>query len=104
MDANLARRGQLNRDYYYFFPGTRMRLRTWSREMGSAFPSRVNCSFAILRLNLVLLNSEHFIVTIDQKLLYSSTVLSLAEMSTYITKTVIRFIFANELEPFVFVL
>ena len=39
-------RGQLNRD--------RACLRIWSRETGSAVPSRVSLLISILRLNLVL--------------------------------------------------
>ena len=52
--ANPAR-GQLNRENKYFiFPCTRSRLRIWSRETGSAVPSRVSLLISILRLNLVL--------------------------------------------------
>ena len=36
------------------FPCPRSRLRIWSREMGSAVPSRVSLLISILRLNLVL--------------------------------------------------
>ena len=36
-----------------FFP--RSRLRFWSREMGSAVPSRVSLLIFILRLNIVLI-------------------------------------------------
>ena len=43
-------RGQLNRKNEHF----PVRLRIWSRETGSAVPSRVNLLIAILRLNLVL--------------------------------------------------
>ena len=50
--ANPAR-GQLNRENY-FSPCPRSRLRIWSRETGSAVPSRVSLLISILRLNLVL--------------------------------------------------
>ena len=48
-------RGQLNRKNEYF-PVVRVRscLRIWSRETGSAVPSRVSLLISILRLNLVL--------------------------------------------------
>ena len=46
-------RGQLNRKNEYFFC-SRSRLRIWSRETGSAVPSRVSLLISILRLNLVL--------------------------------------------------
>ena len=46
--ANPAR-GQLNREDEYFPV-----LRIWSRETGSAVPSRVSLLISILRLNLVL--------------------------------------------------
>ena len=36
------------------FPCPRSRLRIWSRETGSAVPSRVSLLIFILRLNLVL--------------------------------------------------
>ena len=36
------------------FPCLRSRLRIWSRETGSAVPSRVSLLISILRLNLVL--------------------------------------------------
>ena len=36
------------------FPCPRSRLRIWSRETGSAVPSRVSLLISILRLNLVL--------------------------------------------------
>ena len=36
------------------FPSPRSRLRIWSREMGSAVPSRVSLFISILRLNVVL--------------------------------------------------
>ena len=49
--ANHAR-GQLNRKI--IFPGPSACLRTWSRETGSAVPSRVSLLIPILRLNLVL--------------------------------------------------
>ena len=49
--ANPAR-GQLNRKI--IFPCPRACLRIWSREMGSAVPSRVSLVISILRLNLVL--------------------------------------------------
>ena len=48
--ANPAR-GQLNREK---FPCPRACLRIWSRETGSAVPSRVSLLISILRLNLVL--------------------------------------------------
>ena len=51
--ANPAR-GQLNRENA-FFPVPRSRLRIWSRETGSAIPSRVSLLISILlRLHLVL--------------------------------------------------
>ena len=50
--ANPAR-GQLNRENEYF-PVRVSRLRIWSRETGSAVPSRVSLLISILRLNLVL--------------------------------------------------
>ena len=37
-----------------FFPCPHSRLRIWSRETGSAVPSRVSLLISILRLNLVL--------------------------------------------------
>ena len=46
-------RGQLNREKC-FFPCPRSRLKIWSRETGSAVPSRVSLLISILRLNLVL--------------------------------------------------
>ena len=50
--ANPAR-GQLNRENK--IPLSRcVRLRIWSRETGSAVPSRVSLLIPILRLNLVL--------------------------------------------------
>ena len=49
--ANPAR-GQLNRET--IFPCPRSRLRIWSRETGSAVPSRVSLLISILKLNLVL--------------------------------------------------
>ena len=45
-------RGQLNREN--IFPCLRACLRIWSRETGSAVPSRVSLLISILRLNLVL--------------------------------------------------
>ena len=46
-------RGQLNRENEYFsVPGSRLTI--WSRETGSAVPSRVSLLISILRLNLVL--------------------------------------------------
>ena len=36
------------------FPCPRSRLKIWSRETGSAVPSRVSLLISILRLNLVL--------------------------------------------------
>ena len=50
--ANPAR-GQLNRENEYSFC-PRACLRIWSRETGSAVPSRVSLLISILRLNLVL--------------------------------------------------
>ena len=50
--ANPAR-GQLNRGNEYS-TGPRTCLRIWSRETGSAVPSRVSLLISILRLNLVL--------------------------------------------------
>ena len=50
--ANPAR-GQLNRENQ-IFPCPRSHLRIWSRETGSAVPSRVSLLISILRLNLVL--------------------------------------------------
>ena len=46
-------RGQLNRKNEYF-PCPRSCLRIWSRETGSAVPSRVSLLISILRLNLAL--------------------------------------------------
>ena len=37
------------------FPCPRSRLRIWSRETGSAVPSRVSLLVSMLRLNLVML-------------------------------------------------
>ena len=45
-------RGQLNRKIIFSCP--RACLSTWSRETGSAVPSRVSLLISILRLNLVL--------------------------------------------------
>ena len=50
--ANPAR-GQLNRENEYS-PVPVRAGRIWSRETGSAFPSRVSLLISILRLNLVL--------------------------------------------------
>ena len=50
--TNLAR-GQLNRENKYF-PVPVRALRIWSRETGSAVPSRVSLFISILRLSLVL--------------------------------------------------
>ena len=47
-------RGQLNRENIYFPARVRSRLRIWSRETGSAVPSRVSLVISVLRLNLVL--------------------------------------------------
>ena len=47
--------GQLNEQRKLFFPCPRSCLRNWSRETGSAVPSRVSLFFSILRLNLILL-------------------------------------------------
>ena len=46
-------RGQLNREIF-FLVRVRSCLRIWSRETGSAVPSRVSLPISILRLNLVL--------------------------------------------------
>ena len=51
--ANPAR-GQLNRENEYFSVRVPSRLRIWSRETGSAVPSRVSLFISILRLNMVL--------------------------------------------------
>ena len=51
--ANPAR-GKLNRENEYFPVRVRSRLRIWSRETGSAVPSRVSLLISILRLKLVL--------------------------------------------------
>ena len=48
--------GQLNRENVFFRP--RSRLRIWSRETGSAVPSRVSLLISTLRLNLVRLPSD----------------------------------------------
>ena len=50
--ANPAR-GQLNRENKTF-SCPRSRLRIWSRETGSAVPSRVSLLISMLRLNMVL--------------------------------------------------
>ena len=42
-----------------FFPSPRPRLRIWSRETGSAVPSRVFLLISILRLNMVLTGFLH---------------------------------------------
>ena len=48
-------RGQLNRgNEYSSVPVARTCLRIWSRETGSAVPSRVSPLISILRLNLAL--------------------------------------------------
>ena len=44
--------GQLNRRKI-IFPCPRSRLRIWSRETGSAVPSRVSLLISILRINLI---------------------------------------------------
>ena len=44
--------GKLNRENVFFLR-PRSRLRIWSRETGSAVPSRVSLVISILRLNLV---------------------------------------------------
>ena len=46
--------GQLAEQGKIIFPCPRSRLRVWSRETGSAVPSRVSLLISILRLNLVL--------------------------------------------------
>ena len=46
--------GQLNRKNEYFPVRVRSCLRIWSRETGSAVPSRASLLISILRLNLVL--------------------------------------------------
>ena len=46
-------RGQLNRENEHF-PVRVRALRIWSRETGSAVPSRFSLFISILRLNLVL--------------------------------------------------
>ena len=46
-------RGQLNRENEYS-PGPRTCLSIWSRETGSAVPSRASLLISILRLNMVL--------------------------------------------------
>ena len=51
--ANSAR-GQLNRKNEYFPVRVRSCLRIWSRETGSAAPSRLSLLISILRPNLVL--------------------------------------------------
>ena len=51
--ANPAR-GQLAEQGKWILPCPRSRLRIWSRESGSAVPSRVSLLISILRLNLVL--------------------------------------------------
>ena len=50
--ANPAR-GQLNRENSYSPVPVRACLRIWSRETGSAVPSRVSLLISILRLNLI---------------------------------------------------
>ena len=50
--ANPAR-GQLKREENEYFPVRVRSLRIWSRETGSAVPSRVGLLISILRLNLV---------------------------------------------------
>ena len=47
--------GQLNEQGKWIFPCPSSCLRNWSRETGSAVPSRVSLFFSILRLNLILL-------------------------------------------------
>ena len=47
-------RGQLNREKW-IFPCPRSRLRIWSRETGSAAPSRASLLISILRLNHLVL-------------------------------------------------
>ena len=51
--ANPAR-GELDKENKYFLPGPSSCLRIWSRETGSAVPSRVSLLISILRLNQVL--------------------------------------------------
>ena len=51
--ANPAR-GQLSKENKYFPVPVRACLRIWSRETGSAVPSRASLLISILRLNLVL--------------------------------------------------
>ena len=52
--AMINDRGQLNRKNDKFPVCVRSRLKIWSRETGSAVPSRVTLLISILRLNLVL--------------------------------------------------
>ena len=47
--------GQLNREKDFFPVPVRIYLRIWSRETGSAVPSRVSLLISILRLNWCLL-------------------------------------------------
>ena len=51
--ANPAR-GQLNREKW-IIPCPRLRLRIWSRETGSAVPSRASLLISILRLDSIVL-------------------------------------------------
>ena len=53
LPANPAR-GQLAEQGKLIFPCPRSRLRIWSRETGSAVPSRVSLPISIFRLNMVL--------------------------------------------------
>ena len=50
-------RGQLKRENI-IFPCPRSRLRIWSRETGSAVPSRASLLISILRLNLGLMGVD----------------------------------------------
>ena len=66
--------GQLNRENI-FLPCPRSSLRIWSRETGSAVPSRVSLVISIHRLNLVL----------------TGFLPSSAATSNYLFKTAIRY-------------
>ena len=56
---------QLSRGNVFFFLFPRSRLKIWSRETGSAVPSRVSPLILRIRLNLVL---THGIILVDGKM------------------------------------
>ena len=63
--------GHLNREKL-IFPFSRWCLRIWSRETGSAFPSRVSLLISILRLNINIQMFVHTTCLQNVELLYQA--------------------------------